>query len=334
MRKSGLDFLKLFCSFLVVCIHRPFPEPTGAIATAIASMAVPVFFMITGYFYSVTKDHHKEIPQIKKIGSYFLYANVLFFFLKLGDFFLEKKTVLGFFRDDFAPNALWTFLFLNESPFHGHLWYLGAILYVLVIVFWVDRFWGREKLYPVIPVLLITGLLLGNYSLLVLGKEFSSVLSRNFIFLGLTYFLIGDLLSKFHTKCKSRNLLWLAVLFAMLILLERYLLDTFNMNTAANHYLGTAFLALFAFLAALNSADHSDNRFYKWCCFAGSKLSLNIYILHPIFAAAFVKAISFVNNVSIKTVLRYSSPFLVFGLSIVTSWVIYMLGEQVKKRSH
>ena len=53
-RNNNLDILKTICAFLVICIHIPFPGSVGAIITPLARIAVPIFFMITGYFYNRT----------------------------------------------------------------------------------------------------------------------------------------------------------------------------------------------------------------------------------------------------------------------------------------
>lgn len=52
MRAENIDVLKAICAFLVVCIHVPFPGKMGAYFTTLTRVAVPIFFMITGYFYS------------------------------------------------------------------------------------------------------------------------------------------------------------------------------------------------------------------------------------------------------------------------------------------
>ena len=49
-RADNIDILKAICAFLIVCIHVPFPGRVGAYFTALTRIAVPVFFMITGYF--------------------------------------------------------------------------------------------------------------------------------------------------------------------------------------------------------------------------------------------------------------------------------------------
>ncbi|MFV8815028.1 acyltransferase family protein [Aerococcus urinaeequi] len=52
MRYSSLDGMKTIAAFLVICIHIPFPGEVGQIITAIARIAVPFFFMVSGFFAS------------------------------------------------------------------------------------------------------------------------------------------------------------------------------------------------------------------------------------------------------------------------------------------
>ncbi|UEA30492.1 hypothetical protein LK422_03580 [Blautia massiliensis (ex Durand et al. 2017)] len=47
--------MKAICAFLIVCIHAPFPGKFGAYFTTLTRVAVPIFFMITGYFYGKRK---------------------------------------------------------------------------------------------------------------------------------------------------------------------------------------------------------------------------------------------------------------------------------------
>lgn len=59
-RQDAFDILKAVCAFLIVCIHIPFPGAAGAYFTALTRIAVPIFFMITGYFYSDVVRRGKE----------------------------------------------------------------------------------------------------------------------------------------------------------------------------------------------------------------------------------------------------------------------------------
>lgn len=66
-RYDGLDILKAICSFLVVCIHAPFGGIFGEYVIAVSRIAVPIFFMITGYFYNNTVIKNNQSNQIKRI---------------------------------------------------------------------------------------------------------------------------------------------------------------------------------------------------------------------------------------------------------------------------
>ena len=75
-RNYGLDLLKAICAFMVVSIHSPFPGLLGDIFIPLARIAVPIFFMITGYYYSHTKEHKKEKKQIIKLLKLCVSANI------------------------------------------------------------------------------------------------------------------------------------------------------------------------------------------------------------------------------------------------------------------
>lgn len=53
-RNEGIGILRLICAFLVVCIHIPFPGAIGQFIKAVARVAVPVFFISSGYFLQVS----------------------------------------------------------------------------------------------------------------------------------------------------------------------------------------------------------------------------------------------------------------------------------------
>ncbi len=332
-RNVGLDILKFICSFMVICIHIRFPEPLGSIFTPITRMAVPIFFMITGYFYSSTKEKCGELKQIKKIGVIFVVSNAIFFLYSLCKNFLQGNTLSEYCINTFNLKDLLKFSLLNESPFGTHLWYLGAILYVLIIVFLFEKNWDRKKLYPIIPVLLLVDLVFGKYSLLILGREFPYALVRNFLFVGLPYFLIGDLLNNVKPKFKTRSSFLLTILFALTTLIESFVINKLNMNVARDHYISTTFLAVFAFLCALNSECTDNNWFLKKVSFIGRKLTLYIYIIHPIFIFILRKAISvFIHNESLELVIGYMCPFVVFAISILSAWIFDTLVKKVKKQ--
>lgn len=93
--------------------------------------------MITGYFYFDVEEKNGETRQIKKIFKLVLEANVLY--LLWDSFYAVLSRNMSFLLDTFTIENVLKFIAFNESPLKGHLWYLGAILYVLIIMHIFDK---------------------------------------------------------------------------------------------------------------------------------------------------------------------------------------------------
>lgn len=308
MRVGSIDVLKAICAFLVVCIHVPFPGPVGEFFVSLARIAVPVFFIITGYFYSDTVRKHGEIKQIKKILKLVIVANGIYL---LWDLFYAviNSNMTSFFRLFTWKNIL-KFLVLNDSPIYGHLWYLGAILYVLVIVFIADNLHCRRLLYAFTPLLLIGDLVLGKYSIVIFAREFPYIFVRNFLFVGVPYFCIGLLIREKLRKNIERTILcMLIVLFCLTTFGERAILESIDMNGTRDHYISTTFLAIAVFLFAMKSNVQKG-----YLVTIGQKYSTWVYIIHPIF----ITCLGFVmERVGFLSVYKYVAPIIVYVVTII-----------------
>lgn len=92
--------MKVICAFIVVCIHVPFPGIIGEYFTSLTRIAVPVFFMITGYFYSDIVRKRREIRQMKKIFKLVIEANIIYLVWK--SFYSVIIHNINFFRNTFT----------------------------------------------------------------------------------------------------------------------------------------------------------------------------------------------------------------------------------------
>lgn len=145
-RNHGLDLLKAISAFMVICIHVPFPGVVGTIITPLARIAVPLFFMITGYYYSFTKEHNRVNHQIYKIIRLFVGSNMLYLLWNLIKAYITNNSVSTKLSEMLNAKSMLKFLLLNESPFSGHLWYLGALLYALLIVMLFEKKVAQKKI--------------------------------------------------------------------------------------------------------------------------------------------------------------------------------------------
>ena len=318
--------MKALCAFLIVCIHVPFPGKVGAYFTTLTRVAVPVSFMITGYFYSDTVARHKEKHQIKKIGGLIIEANMIFFIWNIALNVLRGENIVAYIRSIFTGKNIIEFLALNESPLAGHLWYLGAILYVLVIVLLVDKPNCRKLLYYLTPVLLIADLAFGKYSLLIFHQEFPYILVRNFLCVGIPYFCIGNLIreKRCSEKWNRKILQVLIVVFTITSLAERFVLVSAGLNATRDHYLSTTSLAICLFVYALKSNWNN-----KELTAIGRKYSTWLYIIHPIFITVFSIV---TGKLGIKSIYRCIAPIVVYCATLVFLIILQKIKMAIKSK--
>lgn len=193
-RNNSIDNLKAICTFLIICIHVPFPGEIGAYFITLTRIAVPIFFMITGFFYLDIIFYHKEVKQIKKILKLLIEANVIFLIWNILCKVFCGKNIIHYLQSTITLKNIIKFVVFNESPLGVHLWYLGAVFYVLLIVFFLDKLKLRKILYILVPFLLIIDLVFGKYSLIIFHHEFPYILVRNFLCVGIPYFCIGNII--------------------------------------------------------------------------------------------------------------------------------------------
>lgn len=109
-----------------------------------------------------------------------------------------------------------------------------------------------KKVYKIIiciiPILLIIDLTFGKYSMVLLGREFSYLLVRNFAFVDFPYFIVRKYYKKIHkwkyNSCPKYNTSLLLIGFALFIvitLLEKYILIRSGLSPTREHYISTRF---------------------------------------------------------------------------------------------
>ena len=211
-RNYSIDILKFICAILVVflhtdCVYHDYILP-------LTRCAVPCFFMISGYL--LFNDGDIEISRLKRSTRNILHIIVWSTLL----FACYKEAVAIHQGSVYIPSLreLFNFIVLNENPFGGHLWYLGAYLYVLLIAMIISKYKIWKYMFYAIPILLLTDLILGKYSLLFLDREFPVIYVRNFLFVGLPYFALGACLKKYSDKIsKIKYYYWLigGILFSL-----------------------------------------------------------------------------------------------------------------------
>lgn len=273
-RNYSIDILKFICAILIVFLHTKCAYQDMVLP--LTRCAVPCFFMISGYLlYREGGIGTERIKRnLKHVAKITLWATVLFFFW---------KEFTSFKHGGYMPSArqMLEWVVLNDCPFGFHLWYLYAYIYVLMIVMVIDKYEQWRWLFISIPLLLLTDLSFGKYSLVLLNREYPFIFVRNFLFVGLPYFALGAFLKQRNGSLMKNKIMLIGgvLLFSISSQLEKYLLISIGKCPTREHYISSTFLAICLFVLLLSIKVEKPNVMSK----IGEKDSLYIYIFHPIF---------------------------------------------------
>lgn len=199
IRNRWIDYMKFIAAFLVVAIHvSPLSgiNETGdfILTRIIARIAVPFFFMVSGYFVlSGSRRHNKKaLKFLKKTCLLYLAAMVLY---------LPVNVYTGYFKELKAGTVLKD-IFLDGTFYH--LWYLPAVMLGILICLFLIRIMQEKAAFVITVILYLAGLLGDSYYGLTrqfsfLGKAYDGILqvfsyTRNGIFFAPVFLMLGCLI--------------------------------------------------------------------------------------------------------------------------------------------
>lgn len=330
-RRSGLDILRLLCAFCVVTIHAPFPDAFGEAVRQLVNLAVPCFFMFSGFFYRSSVERKRVLPQLVHIAQLLVMSTALYLLWGLRD--LGTETVGQHFSRLLSLQNLRWLLLWGQNPGWFHLWYLHAILVVLLVMLPLYRFRLFQRLEPLlIPLLLGGAFLLGSYSLPLLGTDPARMYSRCWLFTGIPFFLLGDMLKKGENMLKkvpATVYFLLTVLFSYLTLLELGWVKEMEWLSKGDLYLTTPFLAVSIFCWFQFSAIwNHDNGFLRGLAWLGKSCSTDVYILHCIVIGELAKLVEARQMTEAYLPVR---PVAVFFVTLTVSALYHLICQAISK---
>ena len=191
-KNDCLNVWKGIAAFAVVLIHCTLPGVPGEIIKGIARFAVPLFFLISGYFAYGREDavlRRREIHILRlyvgAVAVYYLWAAIRYFLSQRS--FAQMGAEL--FPD--GGRTVSDLLFFNRTAMAPHLWFMGALVYCYLFYRLLARKCLEERAYLLIPVLLAANLLLGE------GRGLTGIAVpvrwlRSFWLTGFPFFLWGS----------------------------------------------------------------------------------------------------------------------------------------------
>lgn len=194
-KNDCLNVWKGIAAFAVVLIHCTLPGVPGEIIKGIARFAVPLFFLISGYFAYGREDavlRRREIHILRlyvgAVAVYYLWAAIRYF--------LSQRTFAQMGAELFPDGGrtVSDLLFFNRTAMAPHLWFMGALVYCYLFYRLLARKRLEERAYLLIPVLLVANLLLGE------GRGLTGIAVpvrwiRSFWLTGFPFFLWGSWLA-------------------------------------------------------------------------------------------------------------------------------------------
>lgn len=280
MRNHTLDMVKAICAYAVVLLHIHFPGTAGNVANVLARFAVPVFFMVSGYF-CYRGDDTEFNRTGKKIWHVLTLILAAFPICALWDLLQneingdsQRKWLESLVSGEHIRQFL---LYNNSSQVKWHLWFLPALLYCYLLFALVSRFRLYRVAYVLIPVLLLVHFGMEEFAP-YLGEHFRVMQFRNYLFTGFPFFMAGHLIHRYQEKLeqvfegkRARFLDGMVVAGGALSLVEYRYFEKQEL------FLGSVCMAFGLFLLAIIKKDLKTPEFLG---VVGQKYAFFIYLFH------------------------------------------------------
>ncbi|MBQ5560806.1 MAG: acyltransferase [Lachnospiraceae bacterium] len=316
-----LNILKGIACIFVVFMHSRFPGITGdALATA-GGWAVPIFFMISGYYaWNKNKDVGiiKTKKKIKKnieitIGTMIAYiiwdwCTALFLNHNVNEL-IKKYNVKNFLK----------IFITNDVDFQtgGQLWFMVALIYAYLMTYFMFKIEKDEWIFPVVVLTLFIRVVLTSFS--------NYHLYLNFWFDGFPFFFLGYLIRQKNEKihCNNSRVLLLGV-FGAIIFSELQNIWKLPINIFE---IGTIIAGVLLFIFALENGKIVRQSLFEKI---GVKYSLWIYLTH-VMAINIMEVVGKRLSIHENNYYLWIRPIIVLSISVVFSMIIYNVSIILKR---
>ncbi|EPG35423.1 acyltransferase family protein [Acinetobacter colistiniresistens] len=307
VRNVALDILKLCLSFFVVMLHcNLFRDINGPLyfttVNGICRIAVPIFLVITGYYFFYVDDFNKLVNWGRRL--LILYSIWMLFYL------------LFWFSDSSLIENI-------KSLFFGYfiLWYLIGTFFAGLLVYWLKSLSFAFQLSAVLLCFFSGYVMQTVGNLHLFSREADNFLNdfrsyRNFLMMCFPFMMVGLWVNKYRIDRKINISIYLIFSLLLLLIFESFIHYYFISYKESLDLLVMLLLiapAIFIFTLKLNVQSHSKNI---------AALSTAIYLIHPIIMFEFAKKFD-ANNTIVFTIYILSA-------SIILGYVLTLLNKKLK----
>lgn len=266
-RIRNLDVIKAICAFLIIHIHYS-SCILPMYVDAVARVAVPLFAMISGYFY---RNHSSVIKQILKNLLILVMAEILYLFV------ISATEGFAYYMTSLKDNGIKNVLFCQFSEWIPG-WFILGLIYAYILIWLFDKLNITKWVFLIFVPILLVFLWIGQRfdSVAIIGKLYYYSWALRI----LPFFMIGNHFRAYGSKFKNiSNHIWIAliVLGTLLTIAERWI-STYALNLTRMYflYVGTFVLTTAIFGFAIYSKEWN----LPFLQFVGCELSMYIYVIH------------------------------------------------------
>ncbi len=329
-RIISIDILRVLCCFFVVIIHSADMYNIGIIRW-FSRFAVPLFFIISGYFFEQCNNSKKEM-QIKKMFKLSIYAHGFYLVEQICKQIIMKENINV--HQYFSLKEIFLY---NYFPFAEQMWFLIALsisLFIIYIFIYKKKIMSNKSILLTSTILIILNLLLGTYSKIFFGINIEPEITRNFLFLGIPFCLLGVVINRKKKELeKVKNIyLYISIVLSIIIsYIELKIIALYGANSFEN-CVGQVLLSILLFVYALNNKGNNNIKILNILSSIGSEYSLYIYIFHPIINNFISLIINKIDIIFLNNIYKMTCPIIVFIISLTASYVYINLKKIILER--
>ncbi|MDO4983646.1 MAG: acyltransferase [Eubacteriales bacterium] len=326
----GVERLRIILMFLM-CIDLF--GSTGGLLSMFCGFVPIAFFILSGYLVLRESEHRSERIKraIKRSAIVFGILAAVYFVLNLLYYRILGVNILPALA---IPRFWFNFLVLNVWQFDigGVIWYVQALLYAYIIIYFLDK-WKLLKFdWLIVTVLIIFTVITGELCGVIRWEWHGySYIPGNFLTRALPYILLGSIIRRKQSALFRFNRLFYStgiVLGCLLMIAELFLLAAFGAQGYYGHLIGMPIVAVSVCMLAFGFGREEGfervlgmSRWHTNCIY---------YLCQPV-SVLLVLLLTVVGNQSIGTFSGFIS-IMTFAVCFLISWLIAVIGRKISAK--
>ena len=301
MRNLGLDLLKIFSCIGVVALHSTMPGFTleqynvSAYLYYLGTYAIPLFFMVNGYFLLNKKEltYSYVFSKIAGILTVVSVWNILIWLV----------------RRDFTVNPLRKIIgSLVQKGYFYQFWFFGSLIIIYLTLPIIKKEFEKSYSYFVILLILIViGIVIEIINTFIIHKPIQQYVPQTFrLWTWFFYYILGGYLGKINIqeiKLTKLIIISFSIIFIISPILLFYLAKNVYHNIFAEYFYDAMIVKIVStglFILFVKIEKHivlKNNELIVML----SSLTMGVYIVHTFILARVVKYID--TSVSYNTII-------------------------------